>query len=145
MLVVAIKDLKIYVGNLNLLLRKNIINFKPSIQKKILVIKWLVHFITNIQRLFYKNVYLSLKNLLRNTVLHLQFSFKLCHLLLCTSTVFFYSFYLNFADKIFLTLRTQRLKLLRTIKLYFLICLNTPNKLTMQRKFTMKKHKVQKN
>lgn len=63
---VAIKNLKMHLDNLNLLLRKNTIWFKPLAQKGGLVSQRLVHYINNTKSLSHRGVYLSGENMSQN-------------------------------------------------------------------------------
>lgn len=59
MFAIGIKDLKVRLSNLNLPIRKNAICFEFLTQKKRLISKQLVHYITNTKSLFYKSICLS--------------------------------------------------------------------------------------
>ena len=58
-LTIAIKDLELRLNNSNLPLRKNTICFKTLVKKQNLVSKQLMYYISNINSLYHKNIYLS--------------------------------------------------------------------------------------
>lgn len=70
------------LNNSNLLLLKKAIWFKLLAQKKRLVSKWLMHYIINIESLFYKGVYLFRKNIGWNSLFRSKLD---CHNLLKTN------------------------------------------------------------
>lgn len=67
MLAVVIEDLEIHLYNSNLLTGKSAICFKTLAQKKRLIYKHLIHYITNTKSLFYRSICSSWENLGRNS------------------------------------------------------------------------------